>query len=40
MVALGGSTLMGSSGDISDFQFTVNLLKHYRYVRCLALSKF
>lgn len=29
MVQLGESTLMGTSGDISDFQVTINMLKRY-----------
>ena len=32
MAALGETTLMGSSGDISDFQFTLNMLKRYQYI--------
>lgn len=30
MAALGETTLLGSSGDISDFQFTVNMLHQYQ----------
>jgi len=29
MATLGGNTLLGSSGDISDFQFTVNMLQQF-----------
>ena len=31
MAALGDTTLLGSSGDISDFQFTLSMLKRYMY---------
>jgi len=33
MAALGETTLMGSSGGISDFQFTLSMLKQYQYMR-------
>ena len=33
MTQLGETTLMGTSGDISDLQFTANMLKHYQYGR-------
>lgn len=29
MTALGKNTLMGTSGDISDLQYTINMLKQY-----------
>lgn len=30
MAALGETTLLASSGDISDLQFTVNMLRQYQ----------